>query len=225
MSDYNHPPTLPMGKLIVFEGIDGTGKSTQIQLLASYLREKHALEVITSFEPTRGPWGMRVRHAVQTYQRLSLEEEIDCLLRDRREHVETLIRPSLARGAWVLLDRYYPSMMAYQGASGHDVTQIQQMNEEFAPRPDLACYLRISLEESQRRIASRGLAKDAFELDSFQARVAHVFDSMEMSWWKSLDAEGPIDDVHARIIAQIEPILACSGCNQPLLEDAPLPSA
>ncbi len=211
MPDPEHSPSPTRGKLIIFEGIDGTGKSTQIQLLAAYLRERHALEVISSFEPTRGPWGMRVRHAVQTHQRLSLEEEIDCLLRDRREHVEGLIRPALARGAWVLLDRYYPSMMAYQGASGHDVAAIQQMNEEFAPLPDLACYLRISLEQSQRRIATRGLAKDAFEQDSFQARVAHVFDAMEMSWWKRLDAEGSIEEVHARIIAQIEPLLACSG--------------
>ncbi len=188
------------GRLLIFEGIDGTGKSTQIQLLASYLREQHGLDVVTSFEPTRGSWGMRVRTAAQAHQRLSMQEEIDCLLRDRQEHVDTLIRPALERGAWVLLDRYYPSMMAYQGASGADVAEIQQMNERFAVIPDLAFYIRISLEESQRRVTTRGLAKDAFEQESFQARVASIFDDMVMGWWCPVDGHGRIAEVHERIV-------------------------
>lgn len=100
------------GRLIVFEGIDGTGKSTHIGHLRKYLEGK-GLEVVQSFEPTRGQWGRMLRDSAVT-GRLSVEEEVALFLKDRREHVETLIAPALARGAWVLLDRYYLSMMAYQ---------------------------------------------------------------------------------------------------------------
>ncbi len=188
------------GKLIIFEGIDGTGKSTQIQLLAKYLSKEHDLEVVSSFEPTRGEWGMRVRSAAQAHKRLSMDEEIDCLLRDRKEHIQSLIAPALARGAWVLLDRYYPSMMAYQGASGADVMEIQRMNEEFAIIPDAAFFLHISLEESRRRMDTRGLAKDAFEEDGFQARVAAIYEGMDMPWWERIDAHGSVEDVHRLIL-------------------------
>ncbi len=188
------------GKLIIFEGIDGTGKSTQVQLLAKHLRKECGLEVISSFEPTRGEWGMRVRSAAQAHKRLSMNEEIDCLLRDRQEHIENLIEPALARGAWVLLDRYYPSMMAYQGASGADIREIQRMNEEFAIIPDTAFFLHISLEESRRRMETRGLAKDAFEEDSFQSRVAAIYESMDMAWWERIDAHGSIEEVHHLIL-------------------------
>ena len=104
------------GRLIVFEGIDGTGKSTHIGHLRKYLEDR-GVEVVQSFEPTRGPWGRMLRDSAVT-GRLSVREEVDLFLKDRREHVETLIAPALARGAWVLLDRYYLSMMAYQGARG-----------------------------------------------------------------------------------------------------------
>ena len=67
------------GCLVVFEGIDGTGKSTQIKLLADYLR-KQGKEVITDYEPTRGEWGMKVRNAALSGERLGLDEEINCLL-------------------------------------------------------------------------------------------------------------------------------------------------
>ena len=121
------------GRLIVFEGIDGTGKSTHIGHLRKYLEEK-GLEVVQSFEPTRGRWGRMLRDSAVT-GRLSVEEEVALFLKDRREHVKMLIAPALARGAWVLLDRYYLSMMAYQGARGIDPEVIRAANEEFAPVP------------------------------------------------------------------------------------------
>ena len=78
------------GRLIVFEGIDGSGKSTQIRALAPYLRAC-GIEVVTDCEPTHGPWGMKVREAALAGHRLSLDEEVACLLEDRREHVRDLI--------------------------------------------------------------------------------------------------------------------------------------
>ena len=189
---------LPPGRLIVFEGIDGTGKSTQIQLLAKDLEAK-GHEVVCSFEPTRGPWGMRVRNAAGANERLPVDEEIQCLLQDRRDHVKQLISPALARGAWVLLDRYYLSMMAYQGASGANVEQIRDMNEEFAPIPDIAIWLDQPLEESLQRMNTRGADRDAFEREEFLNKVASIYSQMEMPWIHRIEADLDIQEVHEQI--------------------------
>lgn len=186
------------GCLIVFEGIDGTGKSTQVQLLARYLRGL-GLEVVTDFEPTRGPWGMKVREAAMSGQRLSLEEEIDCLLQDRREHVRHFIEPALQAGKWVLLDRYYLSMMAYQGASGANVEEIREYNEAFATVPDVAFWLDIPVEMSVDRMKERGNGKDAFEKEDFLQECAAIYSSMEMPWLHRIEADGSITEVQAAV--------------------------
>ena len=104
--------------LIVFEGIDGTGKSTQVRLLAQALEER-GLTVVTSREPTDGPFGQKLRLSMIT-GRLSPEEELALFHEDRRDHVEHLILPALEAGKVVILDRYFFSTMAYQGARGFD---------------------------------------------------------------------------------------------------------
>ena len=82
--------------LIVFEGIDGTGKSTQARLLHEALLD-HGYPALTSYEPTNGKHGSRLRNSADS-QRLSLSEELDFFLKDRQEHVQSLITPSLAAG-------------------------------------------------------------------------------------------------------------------------------
>lgn len=186
------------GCLVVFEGIDGTGKSTQIKLLADYLR-KQGKEVITDYEPTRGEWGMKVRNAALSGERLGLEEEINCLLQDRREHVRELIEPALQRGAWVLLDRYYLSMMAYQGATGMNVEDIRQMNEEFATIPDVAFWLDIPVELAMERMNARGNGKDAFENEAFLQACAEIYSSMEMPWLFRIEADDTIEEIHSMV--------------------------
>ena len=186
------------GNLVVFEGIDGTGKSTQIQLLAQYLHAR-GIEVVTDFEPTRGKWGMKVRNAALSGERLSIEDEIDCLLQDRREHVRELIEPALERGAWVLLDRYYLSMMAYQGASGVNVEEIRLMNEEFAIIPDVAFWLDIPVEMSIDRMNAWGNGHDAFENEPFLQACKDIYSAMEMPWLHRIEADGSVAEVQARI--------------------------
>ncbi len=186
------------GCLVVFEGIDGTGKSTHVQLLAQYLRGL-GYEVVTDFEPTRGPWGMKVREAAMAGARLDIEEEIDCLLQDRREHVRDVIEPALERGAWVLLDRYYLSMMAYQGASGVNVEDIREWNEDFATVPDIAFWMDIPLEVAVERMRQRGNAADAFEHEPFLQACKNIYSAMEMPWLHRVEVEGSIEEVHARV--------------------------
>lgn len=184
------------GRLIVFEGIDGTGKSTHIGRLRKYLEGK-GLEVVQSFEPTRGQWGRMLRDSAVT-GRLSVEEEVDLFLKDRREHVETLIAPALACGAWVLLDRYYLSMMAYQGARGVDTSVIRAANEEFAPVPDAVIWLDIPVSVALDRIGTRG-ERDAFETEAGLTACRNVFASIHEPWMLRVDADAGREEVEARV--------------------------
>lgn len=194
------------GKLVVFEGIDGTGKSTQVRLLKENL-EARGIEIVTDYEPTRGEWGMRVRAAAASGKRLPVEEEVDCLLRDRREHVEQLITPALERGCWVLLDRYYPSMLAYQGATGIDPAELRRLNESFAPQPDAAFWLDIPVEMALERIRSRGASNDAFEQRQFLEACRSIYASLNAPWWHRIDATADARSVHARVREQIKSLI------------------
>lgn len=185
------------GRLIVFEGIDGTGKSTHIGMLRALL-ESRGLEVVQSFEPTCGQWGRMLRESAVT-GRLSVEDEVELFLKDRREHVETLIAPALARGAWVLLDRYYLSMMAYQGARGVDAAAIRAANEEFAPVPDAVVWLDIPVAVALKRIGSRG-ACDAFETEAGLTACRNVFASIHEPWMLRVDADAGREEVAARVM-------------------------
>ncbi len=189
------------GKLIVFEGIDGAGKSTQIQLLKEKL-EKLGKHVITSFEPTSGKWGSLLRASGST-GRYSLEEEAELFLKDRREHVDTLIVPALERGDWVLLDRYYISMMAYQGIRGMNIKQIRELNEKFAPVPDVVLWLDIPVKESLNRIGMRGLGVNSFEKEESLRQCRAIFESICEPWMVRIDADAVIDLVVQRIVRSL----------------------
>lgn len=147
--------------LIVFEGIDGTGKTTFTQRIASYFSSL-GREVVVSHEPTNGPWGRKLRESAEK-GRMSAEEELDCLLRDRRDHVNDLILPALHEGKVVILDRYYFSTMAYQGTRGIDPAHIRHLNEEFAPSPDHLVILDLDVAEALERIGARGDTANHFE--------------------------------------------------------------
>ncbi|MCW1885770.1 dTMP kinase [Luteolibacter flavescens] len=165
--------TPPPGLFIVLEGIDGTGKSTQTKQLAEWLRAQ-GREVIASREPTDGPWGAKIRATAAT-GRLSAEEELEYFLKDRREHVETLIAPALAEGKVVILDRYYFSTMAYQGSRGVDPAEIRRQNEAFAPVPDLLFILDLDVETALTRIGSRGDTANEFEKHDSLAKCREIF--------------------------------------------------
>lgn len=165
------------GLFIVLEGIDGTGKSTQAQLLAEWFRAQ-GREVVASREPTDGPWGRQIR-ATAASGRLAPEEELELFLKDRREHVEQLIAPALAAGKVVILDRYYFSTMAYQGARGFDPAEIRARNEAFAPRPDLLVILDLDVETALSRIGARGDTANEFEKRDALARCREIFLSLK----------------------------------------------
>lgn len=196
------------GRLIVFEGIDGGGKSTQLQTLAARL-EQTGREVICSREPTRGQHGMALRRSMAE-GRLNLEEELRLFLADRREHVETLIAPALARGALVLLDRYYFSTVAYQGARGIDPETLLASNEAFAPPPDLLIILDLSPEDGLTRVRQgRGQAPDTFEVPELLKRSRQIFLTLAASlpYAHVINALDHAEGISAAIYDHVEPLL------------------
>ena len=193
---------MSQGLFIVIEGIDGTGKSTQSKRLAEWFRSR-GREVVLSREPTDGPWGKKLRESA-TSGRLSAEEELECFLNDRREHVEMSIKPALAEGKVVILDRYYFSTMAYQGARGFDPAEIRRRNEAFAPQPDLLLILDLSVESAHGRIGARGDTANEFEQRDTLTRCREIFLSLRDEPFACvIDAEPSLNEVTADILSVV----------------------
>lgn len=189
------------GLFIVIEGIDGTGKSTQAKRLAEWFRNQ-GREVVLSREPTDGPWGAKVRESAAT-GRLAPEEELEYFLNDRRQHVEELIQPALAAGKVVILDRYYFSTMAYQGARGFDPAAIRERNEAFAPRPDLLLILDLDVDQALTRIGVRGDTANEFEKRENLEYCRNVFLSLaDEPFTRVIPTSGSLDEVTGRIIVE-----------------------
>jgi dTMP kinase len=197
-------PNAP-GWLVVVEGIDGAGKSTVLRGLAALCAER-GLEWVSSGEPTRGPWGMKLRQSM-TEGRLSLDEELDLFLKDRAEHVAGLIRPALAAGKVVLLDRYYLSTAAYQGARGADPEKILETNENFAPKPDLVLLLDFDPAGGLERIRARGDAPNTFEEAEQLCAVRRIFLGLQRPFIRRVDASRPAERVLADCRAECERLL------------------
>lgn len=193
---------MSQGLFIVIEGIDGTGKSTQSKRLSEWFRSR-GREVVLSREPTDGPWGKKLRESATT-GRLSAEEELECFLNDRREHVEMSIKPALAEGKVVILDRYYFSTMAYQGTRGFDPAEIRRRNEAFAPQPDLLLILDLSIESAHGRIGARGDTANEFEQRDTLSRCREIFLSLRDEPFACvIDAEPSLNEVTADILSVV----------------------
>jgi len=171
---------LPRGILVALEGIDGTGKSTQAKRLAGLFGEQ-GYAVALLCEPTVSPWGRRLREAMTAGRRLlAPSQELDLFLQDRRYDVAAHILPALAAHKLVLMDRYYFSTIAYQGALGIDPQTIRCLNEAFAPVPDLVFILLIPPTEALQRIRQgRGQTADAFEREDYLKRVDGIFRTLK----------------------------------------------
>jgi len=175
------------GPLIVFEGVDGAGKTTQVRLLDERL-QREGYDVVCLKEPTEGPWGQKLRHlARHGREEVSPATELEWFLQDRRDNVEQNIRPALARGQIVLLDRYYFSTMAYQGALQLDPEEIRRRNEAFAPPPDLLFLLDLAAELGLQRVQQRGELSHFERLDYLE-RVAAIFATMRFPYLRRIDA-------------------------------------
>jgi dTMP kinase len=195
-------PAFARGSLIALEGLDGVGKTTQARLLAQYLGNL-GLSVILTREPTNGPVGQKIRRIIaHGRQGLTPAAELDLFLADRREHVDTVIRPALAAGKIVITDRYYFSSLAYQGALGLDPRDILRRHEDFAPPPDLVIILELPLPEISRRLQQRGLPT-SFEKIDYLAKVAAIFEQLDAPGLVRVNGLGPASEVNAGILVRL----------------------
>jgi dTMP kinase len=213
---------MPRGVLIVFEGAEGVGKSTQLRRLASWLEARgrvvHALR-----EPGGTPVGDQIRHLLlDPASDIAPRAEALLFMASRAQLVEQFVRPALIAGHVVLLDRFFLSTYAYQGAGrGLPEAEIRQANAVATGGlvPDLTLLLTLPVAEGLRRAEARG-ARDRMErnADEFHHRVADAFTAFAQPAWQDahrecgpivvVDAAGSEDEVFSRVRAEAERALA-----------------
>jgi dTMP kinase len=189
-------PVNKKGFLLVIEGIDGTGKTTLSRRLVEWLLDTGRPAVLLR-EPTDGPYGRRIRAlAKEGRQAVSPAEELELFIQDRIENCRDNIRPALKRGDLVVMDRYYLSSAAYQGALGLDPETILERNERIAVIPDLVLLLDIPVHAGLRRISSfRKSGPDLFENESYLEKVRSIFLTLRRPFIRVLDASRDADSV------------------------------
>jgi dTMP kinase len=191
--------TSERGILVAVEGIDGAGKTTQVKMLTRALK-RAGEPVISSKEPTTGQWGSILRKSAQT-GRLSLEEELETFIKDRTEHVEELIVPHLSAGEVVILDRYFYSTIAYQGARGADISTVSREMYSRFPEPDAVFILDVDPVVGIHRIANdRGEEPNHFEDRDSLGQARQIFNQMDRANIYRVNGLLSIDEVHRQIM-------------------------
>lgn len=193
---------LARGRLIVLEGIDGSGKSTLAAWLSQRLRDA-GNDTVLRREPTDGPAGQELRRIISEGRKgIAPEAETALFIEDRRQHVASGIGPDLEAGRVVVLDRYYLSTAAYQGALGMDLEEIMARNESFAPQPDLAFLFDLPVSTALQRITlGRGGQRSAFEKEAYLEQVRRLFLDIRRPWFRRIDADRPQPELQETVLS------------------------
>ncbi len=196
------------GLFITFEGIDGCGKTTQIELLKNSL-EKQGENVLLTREPGAKGLGEKLREILLNYEGdVSSNCESFLFLADRAQHIDTIIKPAIDKGVIVICDRHTDSTVAYQGyGRGLDLKQIHYLNNIATNgiKPDLTFILDIDVETSLERI---GKARDRMEsagIDFFnRVRKGYIeISRQEPERAKLINGKDSIENIHSQIIKHI----------------------
>ncbi|MHA1945429.1 MAG: dTMP kinase [Candidatus Hodarchaeales archaeon] len=167
--------SLSQGILVAFEGIDGSGKSTQIYKVADYLRERDYTVTVTHQPNPKSPYARLIKQEVHQNRDNTLpEKELEWYTKDRAWDLQHNILPALERKELVLVDRYYLSSAAYQGSLDAFTLEYVLEKNSFARRPDLWLILDVSVKLGQTRLQQRGqklIKEDQLERIEFQEKV------------------------------------------------------
>ena len=200
------------GKFITVDGVEGAGKSTQIDLICSYLHEK-GIEVVRTREPGGTEVGEKIRSVLLDVENQEMHSDTELMLMfsSRNELIQNKIIPALNKGFWVVSDRFTDASFAYQGGGRMlDLNRISELADwvlgDF--KPDLTLLLDVSVEVGMQRIEARA-AKDRIELEerAFFERVRSVFISRSEAFperIKLIDASGSVDEIQSKIRSLID---------------------
>lgn len=200
------------GKFITIDGVEGAGKSTQIDLICSYLHQK-GIKVVRTREPGGTAVGEKIRSVLLDVENQEMHSDTELLLMfsSRNELIQNKIIPALNEGFWVVSDRFTDASFAYQGGGRMlNLDRIDKLADwvlgDF--KPDLTLLLDVSVEVGMERIESRA-AKDRIELEerAFFERVRSVFVSRSEAFpdrIKLIDANDSVEGIQSKIRAYID---------------------
>jgi dTMP kinase len=199
---------------ITFEGIDGVGKSTQLDLLEKYLVSK-GREVVRTLEPGGTDLGQEIRHLL-LHRKGDVSPRAEALLyaADRAHHVATKIRPALSAGKVVLSDRYFDSSVAYQGAARElDVEEVRQISLWAIDNliPDLTVLLDLPADQAIARRSSKGTEPDRLEseqLEFFERARAEYLSMAVEPRFLVIDATNSVEQIHQQVLGRAQALLA-----------------
>lgn len=199
------------GRLIVFEGGEASGKSTQAARLAAHLG------AVLTREPGGTDIGKRIRELVLDPGASAMASATEALLMaaDRAQHVAEVIAPALAAGTDVVTDRYVPSTLAYQGfGRGMGIDDLRRLSVDFAGavEPDLVVLLDVPTSVAAERLRTRDRMEAAG--DDFHARVAEGYRALaaaESQRWVVVDGAGSVDQVAERVRDAVDAWLSSTG--------------
>lgn len=194
------------GKLIVIEGIDGSGKSTCAKNLSEKLNSIN-IKTIYTFEPTHSHYGAKLRDGMLS-EDLDAEEELSLFVKDRKEHIEYMIKPALEEGYFVILDRYFYSSIAYQGAKGIDINRIIDIHKDFIIKPDIVFVFHLPIDIALNRIISKRGIVDRFENEAYLKKVDKIFYSFNEPFIYHIDTDKDIKIINDELFDIISKTLA-----------------
>ena len=208
--------------LITFEGVEGSGKTTQVRILQDYLKLK-ARDVVATREPGGTPLADRLRRMLLNPENAGMTPltELFLYLAARAQHVDECIRPALDEGKWVLCDRYVDATLAYQGGGRKlSFELVRQLNTAAiqGTRPHLTFLIDLPAELGLKRARERYHAKEGTakgdrieqETIAFHERVRDVYLELarqEPTRIRVVDGTMDIDAIHQRIVQELEPFL------------------
>jgi len=173
---------LSKGKFITFEGIDGAGKSTHIDFVAGLVRSS-GRDVVVTREPGGTLLGERLRELL-LHEKMHLETEALLMFAARREHLAQVIEPALARGDWVISDRFTDATFAYQGGGRKmNIEKLKVLEDWVHPglQPDLTLLFDVPLDVARKRLAA------VRTLDKFEQEKADFFEATRAEYLRRAD--------------------------------------
>ena len=209
-------PAEPQGRFITLEGGEGVGKTTNMAFITDCLNQA-GIDWIATREPGGTPLAERIRDLLLSASEDAPSELTELLLMfaARAQHLEQVIKPALARGCWVICDRFTDATYAYQGGGrGQNNHQIAQMESlvQGDLRPDLTLLLDMPIENSGQRLEQRGVSKDRFEQEkaAFFERVRQAYLQRALAYplrFRVINACLPLAEVQAQIFDHLQPMI------------------